>query len=89
MLTRRDLLLARRAGARVLELSGEQLYMRYVDSRLDGTTAALFETLAAELREIDELHVSQSAWLAGRDLSIRLDPVLAAFRARGGRVSLA
>jgi hypothetical protein len=88
MITRRDLLLAR-TGPRVLDVSGERLYMQYVDSRVHGTTANLFEALADELREIDELRVSQSAWIGGVEMSAQLDPVLAAFRARGGRISFA
>jgi hypothetical protein len=86
MITRRDLLLVRCMGPRVLDLSGERLYMEYVDSRVHGTTADLFEALSAELRKADELRVSQAAWLAGADVSAQFDRVLAAFRARGGRV---
>jgi hypothetical protein len=88
MITRRDLLLVRRGGPRVFDLSGERLYIQYVDSRVHGTTAGLFEALATELREVDELRVSQSAWLAGPDVSAPLDRVLTAFRARGGRISI-
>jgi hypothetical protein len=73
----------------VLDVSGERLYMQYVDSRVHGTTANLFEALADELREIDELRVSQSAWIGGVEMSAHLDPVLTAFRARGGRISFA
>jgi hypothetical protein len=87
MITRRDLLLSRRLGPRVLRLSGERVFMRYVDSRADGTTAGLFDALACELGDVDELVVSHSAWLAGTEISAQLDPILAAFRARGGRIS--
>ena len=88
MITRRNLLLAR-TGPRVLDVSGERLYMQYVDSRVHGTTATFFEALADELREVDELRVSGSVWLGGTEMSTQLDPVFAAFRARGGRISLA
>lgn len=89
MITRRDLLLARSLRPRVLHLSGERLYMRFIDSRVHGTTADLIEALGAQLQQIDELRVAESAWLADADVSAQLDPVLVAFRARGGRICLA
>lgn len=88
-MNRRDFLLLRtdRAG-RSVELSCEQLYMRYVDSRLDGTTAELFERLDRDLRMVDVLRVVESTWLAHEDLKQQLDPLLASLRARGVRVEL-
>jgi hypothetical protein len=88
MMTRRDLLLARGTRPRIADLSGERLYMRYVDSRVDGTTAALFESLAVQLKGVDEVHVSEPAWLADRELKAHLDPLFAALRASGIRVRI-
>jgi hypothetical protein len=60
--------------------------MRYHDSHLDGTSRELFERLEDELKDIDELRLVDSAWLAGEGLGQQLEPLLASLRARGGRV---
>lgn len=73
-------------GNRSVELSCEQLYMRYHDSHLDGTSRQLFERLENELKDIDELRLVGSTWLAGEGLRQRLEPLLASVRARGGRI---
>jgi hypothetical protein len=69
-------------------LSCEPLFMRFLDSQLDGTTAQLFENLAADLRKVSAVRLADTTWLARGDLKERLDPVLDAFRAAGGRVTL-
>lgn len=73
-------------SARSVEMSCERLYMKYLDSRLHGTTARLFESLEAGLRNADELRLVDSAWLSREELKQPLEAILAAFRARGGRV---
>ena len=50
MIQRRDFLLLRLAADREIELSCEQLYMRYVDAQLDGSESRLFAALAAAPR---------------------------------------
>jgi hypothetical protein len=64
----------------------EELYMRYLDSQLDNTTAELFDRLRVELREADSVHLADTTWLADADFKQTLDRVLAAYRAGGGRV---
>ena len=86
-IARRDFLLLRteRDGG-VAHLSCEQLYMRWVDARADGTTAALFARLAAELAAVAQLRVTHTSWLADDELRRELDAVLEPLRARGGRL---
>jgi hypothetical protein len=73
-------------GNRSVELSCERLYMRYHDSQLDGTSRELFERLENELKDVDELRLADSAWLAGGGLGEQLEPLLDSLRARGGRI---
>ena len=74
---------------RVLELSCEQLYMRFVDARVRGATEALFARLAHRMREVRALRLRDVAWLSDADLRASLDPVLTAFEQGGGKVSRA
>jgi hypothetical protein len=67
---RRDFLFLR--AGRPAVLSCEPLFMRFLDSQMNGTTAQLFENLAADLRKVT---------------AVRLDAVLEAFRASGGKVA--
>jgi len=78
--------LLRSGGERVLELSCEQLYMRFVDAQADGTTGCLFDDLAGGLRTITTLRLTDVSWLSCDELRQRLDPVLADFSDNGGRV---
>ncbi len=70
----------------MIELSCEQLLMKYLDARIDGATADLFARLNEELRGARELRLVDTTWLAQEDLRQQLEPVLDAFRARGGRL---
>ena len=81
---RRDFLLLRAGEPAVL--SCEQLFMRYLDSQVDGTTAQLFEHLTADLHGLTAVRLTDTAWLARGDLRARLDAILSSFAAGGGRV---
>jgi hypothetical protein len=70
-------------------LSCEPLFMRFLDSQMDGTTAQLFENLAADLHKVTAVRLADTTWLSRADLKQKLDPVLDAFRASGGRIELA
>ena len=59
--------------------------MRYVDSTLDGTTAQFFQNLEQQLSSVTSLHISDPAWLTSDELK-PVQSILAAFRARGGRI---
>jgi len=86
MLVDRREFLALRAG-QPAELSCELLYMRFVDAEADGSTAQLFDRLAADLRAAGAVHLTDTAWLSRAELRSHLDGVLAAFEAAGGRVA--
>ena len=81
---RRDFLLLRSGGPAVL--SCEHLYMRYLDSQMDGTTAELFDNLAGDLRRVNAVRLTETGWLARADLKAQLDAVLERFKAGGGRI---
>ena len=86
-LDRRDFLLMRtgRDGDTVV-LSGEQIYMRYVDARADGTTAALFAYLLQDLQSVKRVRLIKTSWLADENLRRQLDLVFESFRRAGGRI---
>jgi hypothetical protein len=85
---RRDFLMLRtgRSGETAAVLSCEQLYMRYIDARADGTVAELFEHLADDLRATKAVRLIHTAWLSDEDLKRRLEEVFDLFRKNGGRV---
>jgi hypothetical protein len=84
---RRDFLFLRAGQPAVL--SCEPLFMRFLDSQNDGTTAQLFENLAADLRKVTSVRLTDVSWLARTDLKVQLDSVLDVFRAAGGTVTAA
>ena len=81
---RRDFLLLRAGQPAVL--SCERLFMRFLDSQMDGSTAQLFEHLAGDLRRVTSVRLTDTAWLSRADLQAQVGPVLDAFTARGGQV---
>jgi hypothetical protein len=86
-MNRRELLLfGINRRAQPVELSCERLYMKFCDSRLDGTTQELFERLGAELKGVESLRLVDTAWLASPELKQQLEPVLASIRDRGGKI---
>jgi hypothetical protein len=86
-MNRREFLLLK-AGRhdRSAEISCERLYMRYLDSQMDGTTTDLLKHLNEDLREVEVLHLLDSSWLASDDFKQQLEPVLSSFQASGGRI---
>jgi hypothetical protein len=81
---RRDFLFLR--AGQPATLSCERLFMRFLDSQLDGTTSQLFDNLAADLCRVASVRLTDTAWLSRADLKQQLDPVLASFASRGGRI---
>jgi hypothetical protein len=82
---RRDFLFLRAGQPAVL--SCEPLFMRFLDSQADGTTAQLFENLAGDLRKVTAVRLTDTMWLSRADLKEQLDAVLGAFSAAGGSVT--
>jgi hypothetical protein len=83
-MNRRDFLALRTGQPAVL--SCERLYMRYLDSQIDGTTTQLFDRLAGDLRGVSTVRLTETSWLARVDLKAQLEAVLDGFRAGGGRI---
>jgi len=84
---RRDFLLmrtGRESGQAVL--SCEQLYMRYVDARAQGTTEEFFARLARDLESVTRVRLIKTSWLSDRALERELDAIFEGFRSRGGRI---
>ena len=67
------------------ELSCEQLYMRYLDSTVDGSTEQLFQKIEQTLSGVKVLHLTEITWLTCEELR-PMESLIAAFRARGGRI---
>jgi len=67
------------------ELSCEQLYMRYVDSTVDGTTSHFFWKLQESLATVTSLRLIEPSWLSCDELE-PVQSLLEAFRQRGGRI---
>ncbi len=84
-MNRREFLLFKKERNGAAELSGEQVYMRYVDSTMDGSTAQLFEDIERSLSSIKSLRLTDPSWLSCDELT-PLQTILDAFRARGGRI---
>jgi hypothetical protein len=82
---RRDFLLLRAGQPAVL--SCEHLFMRYLDAELAGTTTLLFEHLAADLRAVTTVQLTDTSWRASADFNIHLERVLDAFTASGKRLA--
>lgn len=84
---RRDFLMLRVEPARATAvLSCEHLYMRWVDARAEGATAALFDRLASDLAGVKTLRLIKTSWLADADLRRQLEAALEPLRSCGGRV---
>ena len=82
---RRDFLLLRAGQPAVL--SCEQLFMRFIDSQADGSTARLFDQLADDLRRVTEVRLVDTSWRSRDDFNRHLAPVLEEFGARGGTLT--
>lgn len=86
-MNRRDFLLLNvRSGTRDVVLSCEELYMRLVDARAEGSAHRLLDNLATELGSVDTLHLTSTAWLADPELNLAVEGILREFLARGGRI---
>jgi len=85
--TRRDFLFLKAgAASHPATLSCETLYMRFLDSQLDGSTERLFAQLADDLRHVDAVTLTDRSWLTDAALSEQLETVFDDFRKRGGRI---
>jgi hypothetical protein len=90
---------------RILEVSCQRLYVRWLDARPSLSPAAIAEAVSGWLEEPGEdellaqldacfagastVRLSGPEWLADADLRREVDARLVAFRQRGGRVTVA
>ena len=91
-MNRRDFLRLRVTPAgTTLEVSCRTLYMRAVDASFDDNPpfAEVIERVDEELRRTDAVRLLDSEWLATPRLQAWVEPLLSAFRARGGLVDRA
>ena len=84
-MNRREFLLFAKDVKDAAELSCEQLYMRYVDSTVDGTTSNFFQNLEERLATVTSLRLIEPSWLSCDELE-PVQYMLEAFRERGGRI---
>jgi hypothetical protein len=85
-MNRRDFFLLRRPQDITLELSCEELHMRYLDSQLDGTRNQFLERTRKEFRNRRKIRLYDSFWLDQGGVGEELEPLLQEFRQRGGSV---
>ncbi len=85
-MNRRDFFLLRSPGEWILELSCEELYMRYLDSQLDGTRNQFLERTRKEFRNRRKIRLYDAFWLDRGGVREELEPLLQEFRARSGSV---
>ena len=87
-LNRREFLLLRLGAKRgAMELSCEQLFMKYVDAEATDRTIELFARLESELAAVQSVRLMDTDWLAHDDFRRALDRVLDSFRAAGRTVT--
>ena len=84
-MNRREFLFFAKEPDNAAELSCEQLYMRYVDSTVDGTTTDFFRNLEHRLGAVTSLRLIEPSWLNCDELE-PVQNMLEAFRDRGGRI---
>jgi hypothetical protein len=85
-MNRREFLFLDQNHERTAELSCEQLFMRYLDSTLDGSTGEFFKNLEENLSTVTRLRLTDAAWLNCEELK-PVESILAEFRKRGGHIA--
>jgi hypothetical protein len=85
-LNRRDFFRVSLGQKHVLEVDCQRLYMRYVDSRAEGTAEELLARFSEELLRASEVRLHQHSWVAYSELQGAVSTLLERFRSRGGVV---
>ena len=85
-MNRREFLFPGGRKSSMLEISCEQLYMRFLDARGDGTEESFLLRTTAELRLAGKILLKEAHWLSQSDLGRELEPVLDELRRCGGSV---
>src|SRR5439155_15616214 len=84
-MNRREFLFFTNPRKNTAELSCQQLYMRYLDSTLEGTNPQFLQEIEQRLSGITSVRLTDSVWLSSDELK-PVASLLDAFRARGGRI---
>jgi hypothetical protein len=85
-MNRRDFFRLKNLAEDTFELSCEKLYMRYLDSQLDGTQEQLFERTRKTILRSRKICLQDVSWLNRGDLKQELEPLLEEFLAGGGQI---
>ncbi|MDA2933173.1 hypothetical protein MYX82_02395 [Acidobacteria bacterium AH-259-D05] len=85
-MNRRDFFRLKNRGTPIFELSCEKLYMRYLDSKMDGTREQFLRRTRLQLRRSRRVRLKDASWLKRGDFGKELDPLLEEFQAGGGLI---
>jgi hypothetical protein len=86
-MNRRDFLfLGGKGSSDVMDVSCEQLYMRWVDSEIRESREDLVGRLREEIGRTRTIRFHHAFWLNQQDLREVLEPLLQEFSSRGGTV---
>ena len=85
-MNRRDFFKLKHPAEDTFELSCEKLYMRYLDSQLDGTQEQLFGRTRETLLRSRKIRLKDTSWLNRGELKKELEPLLEEFQAGGGQI---
>ena len=85
-MNRRDFFHLRNPARDIFELSCEKLYMRYLDSQLDGTQEQLLRRTRETVLRSRVIHLKDASWLNRGELKKELDPLFEEFQGGGGQI---
>ena len=85
-MNRRDFFRLRNPARGIFELSCEKLYMRFLDSQLDGTQEQLLGRTRETVLRSRIIHLKDASWLNRGELKKKLDPLFEEFQAGGGQI---
>lgn len=74
-MNRRDFLRLRRRTEAIREISGEELFMRYVDSRMEGSEDRFLRRVRQLLSPSNPVRLREPAWLENSELQKELPGV--------------
>ena len=85
-MNRRDFFQLKNPAGDIFELSCEKLYMRYLDSQLDGTQEQLLGRTRETVLRSRKLLLIDPSWLDRGALKQELEPLFEEFQAGGGQI---
>ena len=85
-MNRRDFFRLNNPVEETVELCCEKLYMRYLDSQLDGTQEQLLGRTRETLLRSRKIRLRDASWVNRGDLKQELEPLLDEFQAGGGQI---